>query len=163
MSNLHRHISLAVLLSEFSHVFCCIIPTIFTVLSFAANLGMITTMPGVLLDIHHHIHEYEVTIIIVSGLMLAVGWLAHLHSRKVDCHDDGCCHPPCTPQKNMNAKILILATVLFALNLSIYFVIHRNVFHLQMFAAGPVTYQLAHSHDEGHDHPDHEVAEIPAK
>lgn len=154
MSNLHRHLSLAVLLSEFSHVFCCIIPTVFTVLSFAANLGMITTMPGILLDIHEHIHEYEVTIIVVSGLMLLIGWLAHLHSRKVDCHDDGCCHPPCTPQKNMNAKILIVATILFVMNISIYAFVHKNVLHLEMLAVSQAA--SAAKHDDGalgHTHP----------
>lgn len=154
MSNLHRHLSLAVLLSEFSHVFCCIIPTVFTVLSFAANLGMITTMPGILLDIHEHIHEYEVPIIVVSGVMLLIGWLAHLHSRKVDCHDDGCCHPPCTPQKNMNAKILIVATVLFMMNISIYLFVHKNILHLEMFAASQTASAAIHENEtSGQAHP----------
>lgn len=146
MSNLHRHLSLAVLLSEFSHVFCCILPTLFTVLSFAANLGLISTLPGFLLDIHEHLHEYELQIIIGSGAILALGWLAHLHSRKVDCHDDGCCHPPCEPQKSMNSKILVLATVLFTLNISIFLFVHRNVFDLDVFNAA-----VENSHEEHHD------------
>jgi hypothetical protein len=148
MSKLHRHLSIAVLLSEFSHVFCCILPTLFTVLSFAANLGLITTMPGFLLDIHEHIHEYEVPIIIVTGVMLALGWLAHVYSRKVDCHDDGCCHPPCTPQKSMNAKILIIASVLFALNISVYAFVHRNVLSLPALETVAVEH---HDHDHEHD------------
>ena len=152
MSNLHRHLSLAVLLSEFSHVFCCILPTLFTVLSFAANLGLITTTPGFLLDIHEHIHEYEVPIIIVSGVMLALGWAAHVYSRKVDCHDDGCCHPPCAPQKSMNAKILIVASVLFVMNISIYFFVHRNILDLPVFATPTAEH---HEHDDDHWHDEH--------
>lgn len=150
MSNLNRHLSIAVLLSEFSHVFCCILPTLFTVLSFAVNLGLITTMPGVLLDIHEHIHDYEAPIIIVSGLMLVLGWAAHLYSRKVDCHDDGCCHPPCSPQKSTNAKILIVASVLFVINVSVYFFVHKNVLDLQAFETPTAAH---HDHDEaGHEH-----------
>ncbi len=147
MSRFHRHLSIAVLLSEFSHIFCCVLPTLFTVLSFAVNLGLITVMPGFLLEIHESIHHYEVGIIIGSGLMLALGWFAHLSSRKVDCHDDGCCHPPCTPQKGMNAKILIAASLLFVMNLGIYAFVHKNVLHLEAFETPAV--QASHDHEHG--------------
>ncbi len=149
MSNLNRNLSIAVLLSEFSHVFCCILPTVFTVLSFAANLGLIATVPGVLLDLHEHIHEYEVLIIAVSGLMLVLGWAAHLYSRKVDCHDTGCGHPPCTPQKNTNARILIVASALFVVNLSIYLFVHKNVLDLAVFSEGV---EAVHHHEDDHGH-----------
>lgn len=133
MSNLHRHLSIAVLLSEFSHVFCCILPTVFTVLSFAANLGMITVLPGFLLDLHENIHHYEIHIIAFSGAMLLLGWGTHMASRRVDCHDDGCCHPPCTPQKSANKRILVIASILFLLNVGIYLFVHKNVFGLAAF------------------------------
>lgn len=149
MSRFHRHLSIAVLLSEFSHVFCCVLPTLFTVLSFAANLGLIAVMPGFLLEIHNRIHEYELVIIAVSGLMLVVGWAAHFISNKVDCHDDGCCHPPCAPQKGMNVKILTIASLLFVINFSIYAFIHKNIFHLAAFERGP-----EHVHETENDHPD---------
>lgn len=145
MSRFHRHLSVAVLLSEFSHVFCCVLPTLFTVLSFAVNLGLITVMPGFLLEIHESIHHYEAAIIIGSGLMLALGWFAHLSSRKVDCHDDGCCHPPCTPQKGMNAGILLAATVLFVMNLAIYGLVHKNILHIEAFE--PQAAHPAHEHE----------------
>jgi len=146
VSRFHRHLSIAVLLSEFSHVFCCVLPTLFTVMSFAVNLGLITVMPGFLLEIHERIHHYEVAIIVGSGLMLALGWGAHLSSRKVDCHDDGCCHPPCTPQKSMNAKILFAASVLFVMNLGIYTFIHKNILHIPAFE--PQVTADSHGHDE---------------
>lgn len=152
--NLHRHLSLAVLFSEFSHVFCCVLPTLFTVLSFAVNLGLVSTMPGFLLDLHHRIHEIEIPIIIGSGAMLLIGWFAHKFSRKVDCHDTGCCHPPCDTKKTTNEKILIAATLLFVLNISIYLFVHRNVLELSVFA-GQESGMSADSHDhEGHGHED---------
>ena len=145
MNKIHRHLSIAVLLSEFSHVFCCVLPTVFTVLSFAVNLGLITVMPGFLLELHKHIHEYEVPIIAVSGAMLALGWGCHSGSRRVDCHDNGCGHPPCDPQKNTNARILIVATVLFVMNLTVYFFIHKNILELAAFAPQAVVAQTEHS------------------
>lgn len=150
MSRFHRHLSIAVLLSEFSHVFCCVLPTVFTVLSFAANLGMITVLPGFILDWHEHLHAYEVPIIVVSGLMLLVGWLAHLSSRQVDCHDHGCAHPPCDTRKTTNSKILVVASILFAMNLLIYAFVHKNVLHLAYFA--PATVQSAADPGHGHAH-----------
>lgn len=150
MSRFHRHLSVAVLLSEFSHVFCCVLPTIFTVLSFAANLGMITVLPGFILDWHEHLHAYEVPIIVVSGMMLLVGWLAHLSSRQVDCHDHGCEHPPCDTRKTTNSRILIGASILFALNLCIFAFVHKNVLGLAYFDAPQA--QSAHHEDDGHSH-----------
>jgi hypothetical protein len=144
LSKLHRHLSIAVLLSEFSHVFCCVLPTVFTVLSFAVNLGLITVMPGFLLDLHKHIHEYEAPIIVVSGGMLILGWACHAGSRRVDCHDDGCGHPPCDPQKNTNARILTIATILFVMNLSIYFFIHKNILELSAFTSQNALAYTAH-------------------
>ncbi len=150
MSRFHRHLSVAVLISEFSHVFCCVLPTLFTVLSFAANLGLITVLPGFILDWHEHIHAYEVPIIIVSGLMLAIGWGVHLSSRRVDCHDHGCGHPPCDTRKTTNSRILIGASILFALNISIYAFVHKNVLHLAYFEA-PAAHSEHHEGD-GHAH-----------
>ena len=133
MSRFHRHLSVAVLLSEFSHVFCCVLPTVFTVLSFAANLGLVAVMPGFILEVHERIHAYEVPIIIGSGSMLALGWVSFAFSSEVDCHDNGCGHPPCSPRKTANRKILIIASCLFAMNLMIYLFIHKNILGLSYF------------------------------
>ena len=95
MENLRRHFGWAVLVSELGHVFCCVLPTIFTVLSFAANLGLVSMAPSWMLAIHERIHHYEVPIIVFSGVILLIGWAGVYLSRKVDCHDTGCGHPPC--------------------------------------------------------------------
>jgi len=134
MEILRRHLGWAVLMSEFGHIFCCVLPTIFTVLSFAANIGMIGMAPAWMLALHEHIHQHEVTIIIFSGIVLVMGWAVLLFSRRVDCHDTGCGHPPCGPVKDKNRIIMIVATFLFLANFAIYTLIHKNIFHLSVFA-----------------------------
>ena len=134
MENLRRHFGWAVLVSELGHVFCCVLPTIFTVLSFAANIGLIGMSPGWMLELHAQIHSYEVPIIIFSGSILVIGWVADSLSHKVDCHDTGCGHSACDKEKSRNHKIMIIASCLFAINLFIYIVVHKNVFHLDAFS-----------------------------
>lgn len=146
MEILRRHFGLAVLMSELGHVFCCVLPTIFTVLSFAANIGLVGMAPSWMLEIHEMIHHYEVSIIIFSGVVLIIGWAALYMSRKVDCHDTGCGHPPCDTGKVENGKIMIIATILFVINFLIYTVVHKNLFHIEMFSPAHV----AHSEEDKH-------------
>jgi len=61
---------------------------------------------------------------------------------KADCHDTGCCHGPCGPRKSAADKILIVATVLMALNVGVYLTIHRHM--------GP-SFAFVHGHEERHD------------
>lgn len=134
MSFFQKYFGWAVLVSELSHVFCCVIPTLVTILSVLANIGLFAMSPdGFLMSIHDAMHTYEIPVILFSGVMVLLGWLAHLSSRKVDCHNTGCAHPPCEPQKNTNGKILTIATLLFIVNLVIYAGVHRNIFHIAAF------------------------------
>ena len=142
---MRRHFGWAVLVSELGHVFCCVLPTIFTVMSFAANIGLIGMAPSWLMAIHEKIHYYEVPIIVFSGLILILGWAALYMSRKVDCHDTGCGHPPCDGGKRENGKIMIVATILFSLNLFIYAFVHKNILHLDIFNTVHVS-----QHEENH-------------
>lgn len=144
MTRLHRHLSVAVLLSECSHVFCCVLPSVVTLLSLATNLGLMTVMPGFLLELHEAIHHYELAIIVFSGVVLAVGWIVQVGSSRVDCHDHGCHHPPCDPRKKMNGRILIVASILFGANIFIYAFVHKNVLNLPYFEV--------HTALEGHEH-----------
>ncbi len=148
MQGLHKHVGWAVLVSELSHVFCCVIPTIVTILSAFANLGLFVVSPtGTLMNIHNMMHSYEMPVIVFSGAMVAIGWVAHMLSREVDCHNTGCGHPPCSPQKTKNSKVLVIATLLFVLNLGIYLGIHRNVLDLEMFH----THAAHERHEDEHD------------
>lgn len=145
MQKISKNFGIAVLMAEFSHVFCCVLPTVFTILSFAANLGMISTLPVWLMDVHEAIHNFEIPIILASSAMVCFGWAAHFMSRKVDCHDTGCAHPPCTPTKDRNQKILIIASVLLVCNVIIFAVVHKNIFN---FSFLPQDVQhIEHNHD----------------
>lgn len=98
-----------------------------------SSAGLMAGAPEFIENIHDSIHHYEVPIIVFSGVMVALGWVFHLSSRTVDCHNTGCVHPPCDEKKITNSKILLISTLLFIVNLVIYFGIHKNVFEVEAF------------------------------
>ncbi len=116
----------AVVLSETSHVFCCVFPTIFSVIGLLAGLGMVTAMPAGMLAMHNLIHAWELPMIATSAVILALGWAAILYSDKIDCHSTGCAHGACAPKKNRAHLVLKIATVLFVFNVFIYATIHKS-------------------------------------
>lgn len=136
----------AIILSETSHVFCCVLPTIFSVLSLMAGFGLVSVVPGWLTDFHDLMHRWELPIIAVSGVVLALGWGLHWYSKKIDCHDHGCGHGPCEPKKDKTKMIMQAATLLFVVNVSIYLVFHRG---MEMFVDVPAPAVEQH---EGHAH-----------
>ncbi|HRQ61364.1 MAG TPA: hypothetical protein PLO23_07640, partial [Alphaproteobacteria bacterium] len=83
------------------------------------------SVPVLMIDLHDVMHAYELPIIGVSGLLIVLGWALHAYSLKMDCHDSGCCHPPCTPVKRTSSRFLVIATVLFAVNVAVYMGLHR--------------------------------------
>ena len=133
----------AVIVSESSHIFCCVLPTLFSIVSLMAGAGVISVMPGFMVELHEVMHGYEVPMIIVSAFILAFGWGLHWYSKKVDCHDTGCCHEPCGPKKDKVQMLLIGASLLFLVNVSVYMVFHRGA------EVGAI------AHDDGHGHDEH--------
>ena len=127
MKKIQNTLNVAVILSEASHVFCCVLPTIFSVISLLAGLGMVTAVPLWLQGVHEAIHSWEVPLIVASGTIVALGWALHIYSNKIDCHDTGCGHGPCEPTKKKTHRILQIATVLFLVNVSVYMVFHRGM------------------------------------
>jgi hypothetical protein len=127
MQKLRKTLNIAIVLSEMSHVFCCVLPTLFSVLTLLAGLGVLAAVPVMMIEVHELIHQYELWVIGFSGGMILFGWVLHWQSLKVDCHDTGCHHPPCTPVKSKTSKFLVVATVLFAVNLLVYGVVHRGL------------------------------------
>lgn len=144
MQRIQKSIVTAVLLSEISHVFCCVLPILFSVFSLLAGVGVISVMPQIFLDIHEALHAYEIPMIITSGIVLAFGWALYFISRKLDCHDTGCGHGPCEPRKVSAHTILKIATVLFIINISVYF-----SFHYAAEAPTPA-HQQSIEHDHAH-------------
>ncbi|MGH1403311.1 MAG: hypothetical protein ACRBDL_03640 [Alphaproteobacteria bacterium] len=146
MKRIQNAFSWVVVASEVSHVFCCVLPSVFTVISVLIGMGMIGVMPLWIETIHHTMHEWELPIIITSGVVLILGWAIHVISQKLDCHDTGCAHGSCKPKKNRASKVLKIATFLFLMNIAIYFSIHYG--QGQTDSNQPV----AEHHHHGHSH-----------
>lgn len=127
MQKLQKGIYAAIVATEASHVFCCVLPTVFSVLSLLAGLGMVSVMPGWMVDLHAFLHGWELPMITASGVVLALGWGLDWYSKKIDCHDHGCGHGPCGTKKNRAHTVLIVATVLFFVNITVYGVFHRGM------------------------------------
>lgn len=119
--------SWVVILSECSHVFCCVLPSVFSIITLLAGIGVIGAMPIWMEVLHDTLHGYEISLMIFSGAVVLIGWGLHYISKKIDCHDTGCGHGACAPKKSRSEKILIAATMLFLLNVGIYFSIHQDV------------------------------------
>lgn len=145
MKKVQKTVNIAVILSETSHVFCCVLPTVFSIVSVMAGLGMVSAMPLWLESVHEAMHDWEVPLIVFSGLMISLGWGLHVYSQKIDCHDTGCHHPPCAPVKKKNNRLLIIATVLFAVNALIYFGLHRAI------DSGAIATKHVHEAEQGHE------------
>jgi len=107
--------------SVLSHIFCCGLPTIVSAISLLSGLGIIASMPAGLTTLHDILHIYELHLVVFSGVMIAFGWVLHDISRRIDCHDTGCGHPPCGPKKKRSTKLLIFASGLFLMNIVVYF------------------------------------------
>jgi len=137
-----KRMMLAIILSETSHVFCCVLPTIFSVLSLLGGFGLAVTVPGWMENLHHVMHRWEMPMIVFSMVVVCAGWGLYFHAKKVDCHDHGCHHGACAPRKDVWGRILLLATVLLGFNLFVYFVFHRHQADVAAFVSGA----------EHHDH-----------
>ncbi len=126
MERLRKPLIWTIILSETTHIFCCVLPTLFSLASLLVGAGLIAALPPGLERLHGMVHHYEVPLIIFSGVVIALGWIADWCARRIDCHDTGCCHPPCTPVKSRAHVVLKLASVLFVINVVVYFAFHRG-------------------------------------
>ena len=132
MERIKKGIFWAVILSETSHVFCCVLPTVISVISLIAGAGLISALPGPVLAVHDMLHAYEIPMIAFSAFILLSGWGLHALSTRLDCRGTGCSHEPCAPEKSRTRTVLVVATVLFFCNLSVYLMFHAG--HNDMLA-----------------------------
>ena len=135
----------AILATEFSHIFCCVLPTLFSVVSLMAGFGLVASIPTWLVGFHSAMHGWEIPMLTFSMIVVLLGWTFHFYSYKEDCHDHGCHHAPCGPRKRRANKILVVATVLLFVNAAVYFGLHRGM------DVGPHEMHNAES-GEHHDH-----------
>lgn len=151
MEKIRKGIIFGVVASESIHIFCCILPTLFSVLSLLAGMGVIATMPGLVDEAHHMIHSYEIPMIMASAIILIIGWALLIYARRMDCSSEGegCCAKPCAPKKDRTKIIMIGASFLFIVNVTVYFGFHHaQETHLDI-------YEFEHyseSYDEHHNH-----------
>lgn len=130
MEKLQKAALWALVLSESTHVFCCVLPTLVSIISLLAGAGALSFIPVAVLDLHDLLHHWEVPMMVFSAIILGFGWGLHYLSRKLDCLETAsCCHTPCAPKKNVTFKIMLVATVLFIFNIAIYFVFHAGKSH----------------------------------
>lgn len=118
MTIFQRAATTASLLAELSHVFCCGLPIFVAVMSTGSQIGF----GGAFLAFHGVIHDYEVQILIASGLLLAFGLGLHYVSHQINCRATGCAHSDCEPKKFRVGWIFTIALVLFGANLAFYFI-----------------------------------------
>lgn len=144
-------VSWMVILSEVSHVFCCVLPTMFSVITLLVGFGLIGTMPLWMDQMHHVMHNWEVPVILASGVIVSIGWALNRMSRKMDCHDSGCVHGSCSPTKKNNVRILRIATFLFLINVSVYLLFHRGLETLGLQTPQAEIALDIHNHEEGAD------------
>lgn len=144
--HLQKSLTWAVILSETTHVFCCVFPTIFSVLSLLAGLGFAVAIPASLVVFHDFMHHWELPIIAGSGFVLLLGWVLTWYGDKMDCHHTGCEHGACAPRKTKAHLVLKVATILFLFNVIVYFAVHRTDWFMQ-------NSPLMHAHEHnGHNH-----------
>jgi len=122
----------AIVASEASHIFCCVLPTVFSIASVLSGVGIISALPVGWVRLHDILHHYELPMIGISAAVLALGWGLHYYSEHMGPHEQHkhCCDGHCGPKastKNKVHTILKLATALFIINLAIYGIFHRGM------------------------------------
>ncbi len=123
---LHKPLIWTVIASESSHLLCCVFPTLFSLAGLLSGLGFMVTIPAPMVELHDMIHRWEIPLILMSGVLLALGWAALKYSEKVDCHSTGCAHGTCEPKRSKASLIMMIASGLFVFNVVVYLFVHRT-------------------------------------
>jgi hypothetical protein len=74
MEKYRKTVLAALLVSETSHIFCCVLPTVFSIVSVLSGIGIISTLPTGWVHVHEILHHWEVPMITISGIILVMGW-----------------------------------------------------------------------------------------
>ncbi len=114
-----HHANLAALLS---HIFCCGLPAVMNIVAITAGAGALTAVAPWVGDVHLFMHQFELPLLLFSGLALLVGVLAQWVSARRDCGAQTCHHSSCAPKKQPSRWILMVAALLFLGNLTFYLV-----------------------------------------
>lgn len=157
MEKYRKTVLTALMISETSHVFCCVLPTVFSIVSVLSGLGIVSTLPAEWVGLHNFLHAWEVPMIVTSGIILALGWGLHYYTEHMGPHEQHkhCCDGHCGPKKQNKNKIHIIlkiASVLFVINIAVYVLYHRDhpmVTDIPVYATGNIpTYADRHAAEE---------------
>jgi len=85
MQNLNRYVSITAVASEITHLFCCGLPMLFSILSFFSSLGLMASMPTPLEYIHEALHGFEIPLITISATLIIAGWALYFVSKRINC------------------------------------------------------------------------------
>ena len=66
--------------------------------------------------LHSLVHDWEMPIIIASGVVLVLGWWVYYYAKKMDCEHMGEGHEVCASKKKRSSLILQIASALFLVN-----------------------------------------------
>lgn len=112
--------------SALMHVFCCGIPLVLALMNLTATFGI----AGAGAFHPAWFEQFEVTILVVSGLLLVVTGVVQFISNRVNCRTDGACsHQPCDKKKRLSKRVLQFAVILYVTNLVLFFATHEHLFH----------------------------------
>lgn len=127
MPRLQSTLFWTIIMSETMHVFCCLLPTVISLISLFGGIGLLTMLPSGVMVFHDMLHRWEIPLIAFSGIVLALGWSLHILSMKLDCRSEaGCAHEPCGPKKKNAALVLKIASVMFVVNTTFYITFHMH-------------------------------------
>ena len=112
--------------SAFSHLFCCFLPGVLSILTLIASSGAAAVTLedfGIPEAWHDDIIKFSATVLIISGIMNFISW-------RIDCREDGnCTHEPCETKKNTYLKLYLFSVVFFFINVSIHYGFHVDHDH----------------------------------
>ena len=107
--------------SAFMHLLCCGLPLLLS----AANIATMVGVVGAGVAHSQWFEQVEVTVLVASGMMLAISIALQLISNRIDCRTDGACvHRPCDNKKTLSQRVLTIAVALYVLNLTLFFLAH---------------------------------------
>lgn len=122
MSKVQKISNWLVVISACSHFFCCVLPTISSIIGLGVSFGMITSN----IEFFEWFHDKEESIILFSAGALIISAISQFISWRIDCHNSGCSHGKCTPKKKSSLNIFIIATILFLINLAVHIIYHTH-------------------------------------
>jgi len=155
MSKKQKALHVGIIMTEISHVFCCVLPLVFSLAGLLAGLGLVILLPDWLNGLHDAMHGFELATIIAAGVMLILGWAVHFYSVHNDCHEHGCSHQPCGPRKKAASKLLKAGTLLFVLNIIVFFFFHDGLERISSHDGHESA--VSSYYDDPHDHGDPEA------